>query len=169
MLLIPEVVWEEMLRKFAVISADVRRVAYLDGTVSAANSAVTTVTIPNARLQQHSAVVGAAAIAQATKHLQSYGLFRIALVVTRADSRTADIASDGGLLDAATSVVLVLPYHGMHGTPPHNAGVHVRQSDGWRQLSNAEVQKTVVLVPSVLDFRSCLPEPATARRRSKAA
>lgn len=155
MIVVPEFLWERMLAEFRWVRLSIERVAYLDGVSTQPGGVVTTLTLPNAILEPRHYRVSAEAMSEAGQHLRAHGLRRLAQVHTHGgrwvdhsyeDDRRAYSQQDG-------AVSIVLPHHGKHLPTVADAGVHLREPDGWRRLEPCEVPDYLRVVPGFLDFR----------------
>jgi hypothetical protein len=164
---IPDGSWSLMLDRLAETPAGLERVAYLDGVhirdrAGALHSVVTTVVLPDAELNPRWFRVPADAMGQAGEHLFTHGLRRLAQVHTHGNHDTGHSPIDDrraySQQDGALSIVL--PFHAAHRPAPTDGAVHVREPDGWTQLSPADAADHVRLVPALLDHRRA-PEPTT--------
>lgn len=155
MIVVPGLLWERMLAELPRGRPAVERVAYLDGVPMETGGVVTTLTVPNATLEPRRYSVSAEAMSEAGQHLRAQGLRRLAQVHThggrwlghsREDDRRAYSQQDG-------AASIVLPHHGKHLLTVADAGVHLREPDGWRRLKPHEVPDYLRVVPGFLDFR----------------
>lgn len=155
MIVVPELLWERMLAEFRRERPSVERVAYLDGVPTQPGGVVTTLTLPNAILEPRHYWVSAEAMSEAGQHLRAHGLRRLGQVHThggrRVDHSYEDDRRAYSQQDGAVSIVL--PHHGKHLPAVVDAGVHLREPDGWRRLEPCEVPDYLRVVPGFLDFR----------------
>src|ERR1041384_6410646 len=77
MTIIPSQIWDSLLVELRRGFRRVERVAFLDGIETAGHQAVTTLTIPNAKLSPHCYSISPEAMAEAGRHLFEWGLVRI--------------------------------------------------------------------------------------------
>lgn len=181
MLIIPDAVWVQMLVEFARHENSVERVAYLDGirthdASGQARAVVTTLTIPRATLTSGWYRVDGVDMANAGQHFRVHGLWRLAQVHTHGDTNVGHSSFDNreAYSQRVGSISIVLPNHARLHQSLDGAGVHVRDPEGWRQLTVAEAQSFVQFVPSTIDLRdqSCLISPLNspaATRETQAA
>lgn len=155
MITIPESLWGAMLEEFSRDKRQVEQVCYFDGVLLGDDGAVTTMTTPSAVLEASRFHVPPEAMSEAGKHLRRFKLRRLAQVHTHPAEWTGHSRWDDewaySQLPGALSIVL--PHFGRAQPRLEQAGVHLRSSAGWRQLSPAEVPLYVRLVPGRLDFR----------------
>jgi hypothetical protein len=158
---IPEPVWNTLLHAFATAPVGHERVAYLDGVryrdrAGVVHGVATTVTVPDAVTSPGNYTVSAAAMAQAGQHFKILDLVRLAQVHTHGNRQVRHSWVDDrraySQLDGAVS--LVLPHHAAGRPGLAQAGVHVREPAGWRQVTGEEVNDVVRLVPGLIDLRS---------------
>src|SRR6187551_925086 len=145
MLLIPDRAWNQMLDVFASRPSKIERVGYLDGVRGDTKRVVTTVTIPDAVLGSGHYHVGVDAAHQAGQALRRHGLVRLAQVHTHPGRRVDHSETDDryAYSQVSGSISIVLPEHGRTRPAPADAGVHVREPHGWRQLSSAEADQLI--------------------------
>ncbi len=155
MITIPETLWERMLTEFAKEGRAVEQVCYFDGVLLGDSGVVTTMTIPCAKLEAGRFHVPPEAMSEAGKHLRRFKLRRLAQVHTHPAEWVGHSAWDDewaySQLPGAMSIVL--PHFGRTRPRLDQAGVHLRSTAGWRQLSHDDLLAHVRLVPGVLDFR----------------
>jgi hypothetical protein len=169
MITIPETIWASMLSEFAKEKLQVEQVCYLDGVTVEDGGIVTTMTIPNAKLESGRFHVVPDAMNEAGKHLRALRFRRLAQVHTHPTEWTGHSPWDNewAYSQLPGAISIVLPHFGRTQPRLEQAGVHLRSSAGWRQLTPPEVQLHLRLVPSVLDFRriheSAHIEPARKR------
>lgn len=161
MLSIPDALWTALLDAFATATPGHERVAYLDGVRyrgpdGLVHGVAMTVTVPDAITTPGNYTVSAKAMAQAGEHLHVLGMVRLAQVHTHGDDWVGHSCRDDrraySQLDGALS--LVLPRHATHHPAPTEAGVHLREPTGWRQVTDEEADSLLRLVPSIIDHRS---------------
>jgi len=153
---IPDTMWSLMLERFKKAKKSVERVAYLDGAeLPNGDGVVTTLVIPNARLEVGWYEVAAASMSEAGAHFRVHGLVRLAQVHTHSGDWVghSDRDSQKAYSQASGALSLVVPFHGRLRTPPAECGVHLRDAEHWRLLSQDEAAAAVRLVPGFLDFR----------------
>jgi len=136
-------------------------VAYLDGVRFRDSDGIlqgvaTTVTVPDTVTTPRNYTVSATAMSQAGEHFTVLGLVRLAQVHTHGQARVGHSPVDDGRAysqrDGALS--LVLPYHAVCRPSLRQAGVHLREPDGWRRITVDEIDGVVRLVPGLIDHRS---------------
>jgi hypothetical protein len=155
MITIPESVWTHMLTEFAKEARQVEQVCYFDGVSHEGGGSVTSLTIPNARLEAGRFQVQPEAMSEAGKHLRAYRLRRFAQVHTHPTEWTGHSPWDNqwAYSQLPGAISIVLPHFGRTRPALEQAGVHLRTDAGWKQLSSNEVQQHLRLVPDILDFR----------------
>jgi hypothetical protein len=162
-LTIPEPVWDTLLAAFAAAPPGHERIAYLDGIRfrdrdGIVHGVATTVTAPDAVTTPFNFQVSSDAMAQVGEHFVPLGLVRLAQVHTHGNACTQHSPTDDqraySQRDGALS--LVLPHHAAGAPRPAQAGVHVREPEGWRRLHPEETSHLVRLVPGLIDHRSSM-------------
>jgi hypothetical protein len=166
---IPENLWLGMLTELSTEKRQVEQVCYFDGVLIDNAGVVTTMTIPHAKLEVGRFHVEPKAMNEAGKHLRAHRLRRLAQVHTHPTEWTGHSPWDNewAYSQLPGAISIVLPHFGRTRPRLEQAGVHLRSSAGWRQLTLNEVPQYLRLVPGVLDFRRT-NEPArikSARRR----
>jgi hypothetical protein len=156
MIVIPDDAWSTMLEEFAKDLHGVEQVCYFDGVVDAGGSVVTTVTIPNARVTQGNFSVAPEAMSQAGRHMRSFRLRRLAQIHTHPGDWVGHSPWDDewAYSQLPGAISIVLPRYAKLRPSLAEAGVHLRTTTGWRQLTPAEVAEHLRVVPSFLDFRA---------------
>jgi hypothetical protein len=157
MIVVPDHAWSIILDEFLKDSRGVEQVCYLDGVLDADGcGVVTTVTIPDARVEHGNFRVAPEAMSEAGRHMRTFRLRRLAQIHTHPSAWTGhspwDDAWAYSQLPGAISIVL--PHYARHRPSLSEAGVHLRTVSGWRQLTPAEVAEHFHIVPSFLDFRA---------------
>lgn len=168
MITIPDVLWDEMLDRFAEHPAGLERVAYLDGvrytsTDGAEHGVATTLVIPRATLRPRNYEISADAMAEAGKHLHPNGLKRLLQVHTHGNDWIdhSDTDDDLAFTRREGAISIVLPFHARRRPTPLDGGVHRRGTDGWTRMHGADATGLVRLVGSVRDLR---PQVQPSRR-----
>jgi hypothetical protein len=159
MITIPENLWSEMLTRFAKETRRVEQVCYFDGVVVEGKTPIavaTTLTIPNAILHCGYFEVPAEAMSQAGKHMRALRLRRLAQVHTHPTEWTGHSPTDDARAYSQMNgaISIVLPDFGRGNPTLGDAGIHLRETQGWRQLDHDEASRQIRLVPSLFDFRS---------------
>ena len=158
MIVIPDSVWDSMLDEFAREMRAVEQVVYLDGVryaVLPSVGVVTTLTIPDAHLEDGRFEVSSESMSQAGKHLRQFQLKRLAQVHTHPEAWVGHSPWDDlkAYSSAPGSMSIVLPDYARFRPTLNDAGVHLRTETKWRQLVASEVSHYVRVVPGFLDFR----------------
>jgi len=153
MIILPEFIWNQLLREFRRSWRRVEQVAYLDGVETESTAIVTTITFPNAILRRGGFSVPASSMSEAGQHLGP--LVRIAQVHTHPGEWVGHSETDNEQAysqhDGAVSIVL--PNYGKAVRTISNVGVHVCKNYKWRMLPAAEKEDFLRIVPTLLDFR----------------
>jgi hypothetical protein len=153
MIVLPEFIWNQLLREFRRSRKRVEQVAYLDGIDTGAVAIVTTITLPNATLGRGNFSVAAESMSEAGQHLGP--LARIAQVHTHPGEWVGHSGVDNDLAysqhDSAVSIVL--PNYGKSVRTIFDAGIHLCKNNNWRALSVSEKGSFLRIVPTLLDFR----------------
>jgi hypothetical protein len=155
MLLIPELIWSNLLQEFRNLRRSVEQVAYLDGVDDGATRIVTTVAFPNANLEPRSYRVSPEAMSEAGKHLRRLNLVRLAQVHTHPGEDVEHSPDDDrrAYSQEQGAISIVVPHYG-RGTPKlDTCGFHVRGAAGWKLIPDDQLGTIVTFMPSVLDFR----------------
>lgn len=170
MLWIPEDIWHGLLRNFGQAPEGVERVAFLDGAPlpSGQGGVVTTLTIPAAALTPGNYRIGAAEMSAAGKHLREYRLQRLAQVHTHGGDCTAHSSTDDAMAFSQHrgALSIVLPRHAAGDPAPWDGTVHVREADGWVDLSSGDARSMIRLVPFQID-QSQYPKEVVTWKASK--
>ncbi len=156
MITIPDTVWSLMLEQFKTAKKNIERVAYLDGVERAAgDGTVTTLVIPDARLEVDWYEVPAESMSEAGAHFRRHGMVRLAQVHTHGGAWVghSDRDSEKAYSQAVGALSLVVPFHGRFKTHPNDCGVNLREDEGWRLLDQLEASAVVRIIPGFLDFR----------------
>ena len=155
MLLVPEVLWDELIRTFQATRRRVEQVAYLDGLETQDLSIVTTVAFPNGILRAYSYRVPPEAMSEAGKHLRKWGLVRLAQVHTHPGVDVDHSPEDDrrAYSQEAGAVSIVLPNYGRGDLSLRNIGFHLREPGGWARLGELDILNRLSFVPSEFDFR----------------
>jgi hypothetical protein len=159
-----------MLAEFAAEKRRVEQVCYFDGVAIDGGGIVTTMVIPRAKLEAGRFHVEPDAMSQAGRHLRAHRLRRLAQVHTHPTEWTGHSPWDNAWAYSQLpgAISIVLPHFGSTKPTLEQVGVHLRTGAGWKELSPAELQQHLRLVPGVLDFRR-KDEPVRiepARKRS---
>jgi hypothetical protein len=153
MIILPELIWNQLLREFCRSWRRVEQVAYLDGVETEAVAIVTTMTFPNAILQRGGFSVPASSMSEAGQHLGP--LARIAQVHTHPGEWVGHSGTDNEQAyskhDGAVSIVI--PNYGKGVRTISNVGIHVCNNFKWRMLPAAEKESFLRIVPTLFDFR----------------
>lgn len=156
MITIPDIVWSLMLEQFKKAKRSVERVAFLDGFERAAGDGiVTTVVIPNARLEVDWYDVPTDAMSNAGAHFRRHDMIRLAQVHTHGGDWVGHSGRDSekAYSQATGALSLVVPFHGRFKTAPVDCGVNLREDEGWRLVDGREAAAVVRVIPGFLDFR----------------
>jgi proteasome lid subunit RPN8/RPN11 len=159
-LTLSDVTWNQMLALLATSRPGVERVAYLDGVrtgegTSLGMGIVTTVSVPYAVQSAGHFTVSAEEMSRAGAHLRRQGLVRLAQVHTHPghDTRHSPTDDESAYSRKAGAVSIVLPWHAAGDPSPTDGTVHVHDGDGWRQLSQAEAEAFIRVIPATVDTR----------------
>jgi hypothetical protein len=156
---VPAWAWKAVVDAFTEAGGTVERVAFLDGVAAGAGAddggVVTTVALPHADESESHWDVNAHEMSRAGRHLRLYGLVRLAQVHSHPSPWNGHSGEDDELAfsQAPGAVSIVLPAYGLTCPGLGDAGVHLRERDGWRRLEHDEVARHVKVLPSVLDLR----------------
>lgn len=159
MIVIPANCWQTMIERFATVTGLHECVAFLDGVGLGPEpqhgGVVTTVTLPDSDRQPGGWRVEAGRMSAAGQHLRAYRLVRLAQVHAHSGPWTRHSEIDDRLAYSQQlgTVSIVLPTHALTHPGLGDAGIHLREREGWRQLHAQEVGRHVKVVPSVLDHR----------------
>jgi len=155
MITIPEYLWQRLLEELSRNRSHVEQVCYLDGIATNDGGVVTTLTIPNARLLSGRFEVPPDSMSQAGKHLRGFRLRRLAQVHTHPGEWTGHSRWDDewACSQLPGAISIVLPSFARKRPALADAGVHLHNEAGWRQLSPEEAANELRIVPSLLDFR----------------
>lgn len=156
MILIPNTVWRLALDIFgSAENPEVEQVVFLDGVETPDVSVVTTLTVPNARLRVGAYDISAAAMSEAGKHLRRFRLLRLAQVHTHPGVWVGHSSKDclRAYSQVPGALSIVVPNGGEDRSALQDCGVHLRTAHGWKQLTPAERDTIVSVVPSFFDFR----------------
>ncbi len=155
MLVIPELIWSNLLHEFRTLRRSVEQVAYLDGLDDGTTRLVTTVAFPNADLEPRSYRVSPAAMSEAGKHLRRLNLVRLAQVHTHPGEDVEHSPDDDrrAYSQEHGAISIVVPHYG-RGTPALDmCGFYVREVASWNLIPYDQLGATVTFMPSVFDFR----------------
>jgi hypothetical protein len=155
MIVIPSSAWRRLIGEFLKTGPALERVGYFDGVRNKDIGVVTTVVIPEAELHPRYYRVSADAMSAAGQHLRRYDLVRLAQVHTHGGVWTGHSKRDDerAYSQRPGALSIVLPDHGLCCPGLGDAGVHLRERGGWRELAPDEVLERIRLVPDFLDFR----------------
>ena len=155
MIILPDAIWNRLLDEFRWPRKRMERVAYFDGVFTAADSVVTTLACPNARLEKTHFTVSSEAMSECGTHFRKFGLARIAQVHTHPGTWVGHSPYDDQMAysQRTGAVSIVLPEHARKRPRLQNCGVHVRTETGWVQIPTDEVDALIRQVPGFLDFR----------------
>ncbi|MGC3991996.1 MAG: hypothetical protein QM796_20355 [Chthoniobacteraceae bacterium] len=174
MITIPAIFWERMLNEFEKNTRRVEQVAYLDGVIlddsEKCTGIVTTLTIPDATLERGRFEVSADAMSQAGKHFRLHRIARIAQIHTHPTEWVGHSPWDDqhAYSQVPGAISIVLPNYARQRRTLADAGVHLRNEDGWRELSVGEIGDRLRVIEGFLDFRKDSNEQQnilTPRRR----
>jgi hypothetical protein len=154
MIIIPDAIWNLLIKEFQACKTRLEQVAYLEG-VEVENVAVaTTVTFPNAVLGRESFYVSAEAMSEAGRHLGQPQV-RLAQVHTHPTHWVGHSPTDDARAyshhDGAVSIVI--PNYAASYKAQSELGVHVCTARKWHQLSPSETQTFLTFVPVFVDLR----------------
>ena len=160
MLILTDATWKQMLAMLATSPDGVERVAYLDGIrngdgTSLGMGIVTTVTVPHAVQSAGHFTVSAQEMSRAGAHLRRHGLVRLAQVHTHPghDTSHSPIDDESAYSRKAGAVSIVLPWHAAGDPSPTDGTVHVHDGHGWHQLSQADAEAFIRVIPATVDTR----------------
>lgn len=159
MIVIPTFAWKTVIDTFTCGVGLVERVAFLDGIAAGPDPAhggvVTTITFPNATESAGHWEVDVADMSEAGRHLRSYGLVRLTQIHSHPGAWVGHSPTDDerAFSQAPGTISIVLPGHALTYPGLSDAGVHVREKRGWRELDHDEVAGYIRIVPSVIDHR----------------
>jgi len=155
MIVLSELIWQALLDEFRWPRASVERVAYIDGVVENDVSIATTLTLPNAAMHTAYFTVSGEAMSQAGQHFRPHGMQRLAQVHTHPgrDVRHSRFDDENAYSQMDGAISIVLPSHARRRPELTECGVHVRDEREWRRLGVQEIDRTIRVVPGVLDFR----------------
>lgn len=160
MLTLSDATWQQMLAMLTTSPPGVERVAYLDGVrtgdgTSLGMGIVTTVSVPYAVQNAKHFTVSAEEMSRAGAHLRRHGLVRLAQVHTHPghDTRHSPTDDESAYSRKAGAVSIVLPRHAVGAPSPTHGTVHVHDGRGWRQLSQADAETFMRVVPATVDTR----------------
>jgi hypothetical protein len=155
MLVIPELIWSNLLQEFRALPRSVEQVAYLDGLDDGTTRLVTTVAFPNANLERRSYRVSPEAMSEAGKHLRRLHLVRLAQVHTHPGVDVEHSPEDDrrAYSQESGAISIVLPDYGKQTPRLDRIGFHVREASGWKLVPDDQLGIIVTFMPSVLDFR----------------
>ena len=155
MIIVPASAWTAVTEAFTRPQGLAERVAFLDGVAGghepSDGGVVTTVTLPQAHERDASWEVETHEMRRAGVHLRLYGLVRLAQVHAHPGTWVGHSATDDerAFSQRPGTVSIVLPGYALTCPGLGDAGVHVRERNGWRELPWAEVAAHVRVVPSV--------------------
>jgi hypothetical protein len=155
MIVVPGLFWQVLLDAFRRPRRRVERIAFLDGLGDGHDAIVTTVTVPNARLEPRYYDVSPEAMSEAARHLRTHGLVRLAQVHTHGARWLDHSPRDDAMAYSQKigAISIVLPEHARRRPWLDDSAVHVREPEGWRRLDPEEARVQIRLVPSLLDYR----------------
>lgn len=168
MLILSDATWKQMLALLATSPPGVERVAYLDGvrtddSTGLGMGVVTTLSVPYAVQSAGHFTVSAEEMSRAGAHLRRYGLVRLAQVHTHPghDTRHSPTDDKSAYSRKAGALSIVLPWHAAGDPSPTDGTVHVHDGQGWRQLSQADAEAFICVIPATVDTRPArVDEPA---------
>jgi hypothetical protein len=158
-IVVPAFAWKTVIDTFTTALGIAERVAFLDGVAAGPRPAdggvVTTVVFPQARESAGDWEVDPVEMSAAGRHLRPYGLVRLAQVHSHPTTWTGHSPTDDerAFSHQPGTISIVLPGHALTYPGRGDAGVHLRETDGWRELAHDEVGDYVRVVPSVIDHR----------------
>jgi len=154
MITIPTCHWRAMMRRFAAATKRVEQVGYFDGYELGDHGIVTTITIPEARLERGYFEVSPEAMSAAGKHLRQLGQVRLAQVHTHPGTWVDHSEHDDerAYSQRAGSLSIVLPNYARGGVFLEDCGIHVREEDDWRMLSPEEYESYLQILPAMFVF-----------------
>ncbi|MFL6137450.1 MAG: Mov34/MPN/PAD-1 family protein [Frankiaceae bacterium] len=179
MLTLTDATWKQMLAMLATSPPGVERVAYLDGVrtgdgTSPAIGIVTTVSVPYAVQSAGHFTVSAEEMSRAGAHLRRHGLVRLAQVHTHPghDTRHSPTDDESAYSRKAGAVSIVLPWHAAGDPSAADGTVHVHDGYGWRQLSQADAEAFIRVIPATIDTRptrvnAAAGQPGTSSSRGR--
>jgi hypothetical protein len=149
-IIVPQIFWDALLRHFLADRTSLERVAYLDGVRTSTVGTVTTVTVPRAERHPRYFRVAASDMSAAGKHLLGYGLQRLAQVHTHGGALVDHSETDDewAYSQRPGSLSIVVPRHGRGVKTIAQCGVHIRREADWVRLSEHEITREIVTVPS---------------------
>jgi hypothetical protein len=159
-IVVPAWAWKTVIDAFRSVPGIAERVAFFDGIAAGPTPAdggvVTTVTFPRARETEGDWEVKAVDMSAAGRHLRPYDLVRLAQIHTHPATGTGHSEPDDkrAFSQQPGTISIVLPGHALTYPGLGDAGVHLRERRGWRELDHREVATYVRLVPSVIDRRA---------------
>lgn len=160
MLTLSDATWQEMLAMLATSPPGVERVAYLDGVRTGDGATfgmgiVTTVCVPYALQSAGHFTVSAEEMSRAGAHLRRHSLVRLAQVHTHPghDTRHSPTDDESAYSRKAGAVSIVLPRHAVGDPSPIHGTVHVHDGLSWRQLSQADAEAFIRVIPATVDTR----------------
>lgn len=181
MLILSDATWRHLLALLATSPPGVERVAYLDGFrtgdgTSLGMGIITTVSVPYAVQGAGHFTVSAEEMSRAGAHLRRHGLIRLAQVHTHPghDTRHSYTDDENAYSRKAGAVSIVLPWHAANDPYPADGTIHVHDGDRWCQLSQADAEAFVRVIPAVVDTRPTgvnartgLPDTGRSRGRRR--
>jgi hypothetical protein len=155
MIVITDTLWELLLDCLTEHSENLERVAYFDGILVEGIGVATTLTLPNAISRPQNFQVSSSSMSAAGQHLRAMRMRRLAQVHTHPADWTGHSMYDDerAYSQRAGALSIVLPGYARERPRLAGAGVHLREEQGWRELSPDEVQSYVRLVPGLIDLR----------------
>jgi hypothetical protein len=156
---IPAWAWKAVVDTFTATTGMVQRVAFLDGVAAGPSvedgGVVTTVAFPHADESEGHWDVDSHEMSRAGRHLHLYGLVRLAQIHSHPGPWTGHSGPDDELAYSQSpgAISIVLPTFGLTCPGLGDAGVHLREEDGWRTLEHDDVRSYVRILPSLLDLR----------------
>lgn len=179
MLTLSDATWSQVLAMMATSPPGVERVAYLDGVRTGDDTRlsmgiITTVSVPNAVQSAGHFTVSAEEMSRAGAHLRRHGLVRLAQVHTHPgrDTRHSPTDDENAYSFKAGAVSIVLPWHAAGDPSPTDGTVHVHDGHGWRQLSQADAEAFIRVIPAIVDTRptavnATVGRPGSSRHRRR--
>jgi proteasome lid subunit RPN8/RPN11 len=159
-LTLSDATWQHLLAMLATSPPGVERVAYLDGIrtgdgTSLGMGIVTTVSVPYAVQGAGHFTVSAEEMSRAGAHLRQHSLVRLAQVHTHPghDTRHSPTDDENAYSRKAGAVSIVLPWHAASDPYPTDGTVHVHDGHRWRQLSQADAEAFIRVIPALVDSR----------------
>ena len=155
MIILPDILWSRMLDEFRWPRKSLERVAYLDGVVTGAGAIITTVTLPNARLEKSHFTVPPEAMSECGTHFRKFSMVRIAQVHTHPGEWIDHSPYDDQMAYSQHrgAMSIVLPKHAKKRPQLTDCGVHIRTEEKWERLPQEKIGELIRQIPGFLDFR----------------